>query len=260
MMFISIACDDCEDEVDLATIDACEYILPSFNSTKTFSNDLTTFELNFGPDTLESNANIIDLRTGMLNDTDKKVSFGCFTSDNEMIVSGENNFNSYYLWEEEEWYDGPILEELAENYLVDGEFDARAWASELLGSTYLNPKGYPLMITFGFLFQNVEDASGSASGLSLNFSPSQSGGLMYQAAVANTLTKGTLVDHMAQHEVNGVVYEDVILVEVEYICYITSINGNESDNPVYDLVYNYWFAKDIGLIETTDHDFKLEAD
>ncbi len=256
MIFISIGCDDeCEDEVevDLTTIDACEYILAPYNTTQKFSNDITTFELHFGPDTLEINEGYSGQRLAIFNDTDVECYFTCLSSaaGTAAISSSQNYFD--LQWEAEEWYEGPIE---AEDYIEDEELDARSWITDLMDASFLHPEGYPLMITFAFGFHVDEEVIGGYDSMWGTTIPyREDGGPLKNAAYIRVI--GNLVEHLEQREVNGIIYEDVIRVEVRLSTLLDPEFQDGDDSPICDIVYNYWFANGIGLIETTDHDLKL---
>jgi len=69
-------------------------------------------------------------------------------------------------------------------------------------------------------------------------------------------TSSALVEQLDERTVNGTSYEDVIRVEVEFRIelYPDFQNGDDSPVRIYDC--EYWFAKGIGMIETSDRNFK----
>lgn len=255
LFIISVSCDDdCDEEFDLTTIDACEYILAPHNTTQKFSNDLTTFELHFGPDTLEVDELFSDRRIAIFKDTDVECFFGCRSNEAGTASLGSiNNFQEQ--WEEEEWYEK--IE--AEDYIEDETLDTRSWIGDVLEASYLHPNAYPLMITLVFGFHVNEEIIGgydSIWGTSILYR--EDGEISKPAADIRVF--GNLVEHIDQREVNGITYEDVILVEVGFKTFIGQEFQDGNDSLISNLVYSYWFAKDIGLIETTDHNFKLIVD
>lgn len=259
-IFFAVGCED-EEQDDLSDIDACEYVLPSYNTTQKFSNDLTTFELHFGPDTIVNNTNIIDQRVAILDDTDIEIPFGCVSSNGGFIFLGDgNHFINENAWEEIELFEGVFFSDNWVDYVTDDQLDARSWIEDMLDLTYLNPNGYPIMIPFGISFDDeYEDADGWEGVFGhMTHIVLHEPGVVPPPVVARIRMNSRLAAHLDQHEVNGIEYEDVILVEARFRVTLYPDFQYGDDSPVWDEVYNYWFAKGIGLIETTDRNFKLE--
>jgi len=253
LFFISISIFfACTDEEDLSVIDACDYILPPVNTTQSFSNEFISFDINIGLDTVPGNSSFLNAhRRGFLNETDIKIDFGCGANGSDVILGNFDEL-TYDLFEENE----EAIEE--SDFVVDGVIDHRAFlyaASEIL----LDPETHPLLVTFGLAFQNATEASmGAAEPQTVTaysrVSADSSNWEFVNRAFLRTTS--TLVEHLDERTVNGTIYEDVIRVEVEFRIelYPDFQNGDDSPVRVYDC--EYWFAKGIGMIETSDRNFK----
>lgn len=252
----------CTTDDDLTVIDACEYILPDFESTQTFSNGITTFQLNFGPDTIADFGNpaIADFRWAVLDETGLEFPFFCSSTT---MVLGSAGENIYDQWTELDWFDGTdFSQSSAQAYITDGQLDARSWIGDGLDATYLHPNALPFMITTGMDFKNIDEDSMGADNtqgwLQFTIQNEDDPNLM-PTIVARLNFIRQLVELIDEHEVNGIVYEDVIRVEMEIEAQLYPDYQYGDDSNVREVVYDYWFAKGIGLIETTDRNFKLEG-
>jgi len=243
LLFI-VGCTDDE----LIGLDACDYILPEFDSTQKYSNDLGSFEMHIGPDTIEAG---LKERYSFFDTTEVIVSYGC--GNHIGIGSGYSSG----------LYDHVNLAGLVkEDYTVDEIFDARSMMEDYLDLTLFDPAGPPLIVTFGVVFDNADENGDIGDGklrVSIDV-PDPLGPPPYRVFGMKVQSYSQLAEKVDQHEVNGTIYEDVIRVELDFTAYLYRENANEDTSPIRQITFDYWFAKGIGLIETTDHNYKLDID
>lgn len=254
---VFIGCTD-DQGSSLSEINACDYIYPPANSTQVYSNDLSSFTLEMGPDTAtytgtSSGGGVLIYALSGKLENGHVIAYAC--GDDGAQAIGPN---------EDDWYN--FLEEadaIQDDYFDGSNFDARSLMEDLLDKDFLQADGFPLIMTLPTLFYNateetLDDVKKGSLGISISINNPEAP-TPPRITIATISIVGQLKEHLSSYQVNDVEYEDVIKVEIRCTAYQGAIYHDGDDSPIREIIADYWFAKGIGMIETTDRDYRLNS-
>lgn len=231
---------DCED--DPIYIVTCEYTTPLADTEYSYSNGDTSFSIYIQNYTAEINTDFVisqplDVQDGIPCAT----SFACMDSSSYTGPFSGDYPNSFLLPE-------------AANYYTEGVLDKSQYMLDL--QERIDDYGYPRFLCYSAYYadgfsDSDENFSHAFQTLLRDFDSNDHAQRNIGYHRWYTQVRG----HESSRTVNGVQYSDVIEVLLHWEMRPLDI---PSDQLIVDEAYQYWFAKGIGMIETTDGDWSLQ--
>lgn len=240
------SCDD--DDGSEPNIIACEYFMPEAEAVYTYANADTSFTINIGPDTVNTNNG--SALYARVNNTNYLYAYNCTS-----LLSTQGPFEGN---DSDQDALGVFWDKAQEDYIVDDVFVAEDYLNDLAEFQF-SGQPFPTMVTF-YLAAKDTDLADNDTDYKASYIitipctlPSGFDCITNVGSIGRFLYQYEIISHSNSRNVNGVNYEDVIEIALT-ITLGKSYGGNSI---VRTETFAYWLARDIGVIETTDKGYKL---
>lgn len=243
-LFLCLCLQSCDTDEDPVFIVACDYLIPLQDGAYVFANADTSFTMNIGPYNGEDLPDApADLKLISYEGTEYRAVYAC--PDSMAYIASYEEVGPSLI----DAFDFPEFGESTAASTFDPVEATQLFESEMDAFVY------PRALLFATLLRDTE--IGSDEYLNTSFSTGLVNGDEPQALwpYCDVGWRTDIVEYSESRTVAGTQYDDVIKMEFSW-----SLRSRDNGSESYDVdrVFNYWFAKGIGLIETDDGNYKLQ--